>query len=173
MRVVRRQGGKLKYEEMEKGLFGKDSPTAKEQLGTKKFLVFNTISNLETLSRIEKAKMKEAEVKEWMEEYETILIDPLGLPECSIESILSKKSVKEISGVGEKDSTVMKTVNLTKTQIKTCQREMAAEIRKQKQEPPDEVNLPNGCGGICDDETVSDCEYTCIPIIVIIHMILT
>lgn len=115
-------------------------------------------------------------MKEWMEEYETILIDrdiaTLGLPECSIESILSKKSVKEISGVGEKDSTVMKTVNLTKTQIKTCQKEMAAEIRKQKQEP-DEVNLPNGCGGICDDETVSDCEYTCIPIIVIIHMILT
>ena len=43
MRVVRRQGGTLKYEEMEKGFFGKDSPTAKEQKGTKKYLVYKTM----------------------------------------------------------------------------------------------------------------------------------
>ena len=88
----------------------------------------------------------------------------MGLPDCSIESILSK-SAKEISGVGNKDSTIMKTVNLTKTQIKRCHKEMEAEIGKvtkngkQKQEP-DEVNQHNGCGGICDEEKVSDCEYT-------------
>ena len=165
MKGTGQDAGKLKYETIPEGIFEgdqgvEDAPRALSQVGTLKCFIYKTISNIEQNDKkkqIEKERKGEAEI--WKAEYEQIMLSGIHI---DIDLMLSKNT-DDIVSYNTTDRKIRQRVNLTKTQIKTCQREMETKIKEHQHEQA-EVNQPDGCR-ICDeDKKVSDGAYGWIPI---------